>query len=303
MMLTSGRSPGGSLPRKCPRQRCPRPWIWPARSSMTRPSSSCVRGISGGSAAAAGRTAARVRARTPRVSLMPIGLPPGSVMTGRSSARPNWTVARSPVFGHGPAGDPCIGLEALTAGGGPAQTLAHAGEGPVGHASGHRGGHGVGGGGCHLRAAIRNAGFEFPADRITVNLAPAGLRKEGAAFDLPMALGILCATGLVKPERLEHALVLGELSLDGRVRPVRGVLPVALHCRRRKYAPLVVHDDNAAEAYVVEAVAVIPVRTIHDTVEYLNGERAVEPARADAARWLTGRAADGVDFADVRGQA
>lgn len=154
-----------------------------------------------------------------------------------------------------------------------------------------------------IRAAINNAGFEFPLERITVNLAPADLRKEGAAFDLPMALGILSATGLIKPDRLERALVLGELSLDGRVRPVHGVLPVALHCRRRKYARLVVPADNAAEAAAVAGVEVIPVRTIHETVEYLNGERAIEPVSTDAARWLGGPPADGVDFADVRGHA
>ena len=78
-----------------------------------------------------------------------------------------------------------------------------------------------------VRAAIRNGGLRVPAERITVNLAPADLRKEGAAFDLPMAVGILAATGLVKPDRLDLRLVLGELSLDGRVCPVRGVLPVA----------------------------------------------------------------------------
>ena len=83
-----------------------------------------------------------------------------------------------------------------------------------------------------VRAAINNSGFQFPQERITVNLAPADLRKEGAAFDLPTAIGILAATGLVKPDRLDRALVLGELSLDGRVCPVRGVLPVALSCRR-----------------------------------------------------------------------
>jgi magnesium chelatase family protein len=154
-----------------------------------------------------------------------------------------------------------------------------------------------------VRAAIRNAGFEFPSDRITVNLAPADLRKEGAAFDLPMALGILSATGLVKPERLEHGLVLGELSLDGRVCPVRGVLPVALHCRRHGYAPLVVPTDNAAEASVVEPIEVVPVSTISDAVEYLNGERAVEPARPNARQWLGRRSVDAVDFADVRGHA
>ena len=154
-----------------------------------------------------------------------------------------------------------------------------------------------------IRAAIQNAGFEFPIDRITVNLAPADLRKEGSAFDLPMALGILGATGLVKPDRLERALVLGELSLDGGVRPVKGVLPVALYCRRKGLAPLIVPADNAVEASMVSGVEVIPVRTIHDTVEYLNGERPVEPAPAGAGRWLAAPPPDGVDFADVRGHA
>ena len=154
-----------------------------------------------------------------------------------------------------------------------------------------------------VRAAIRNGGFEFPLERITVNLAPADLRKEGAAFDLPMALGILSATGLVKRERLEPALVLGELSLDGRVRPVRGVLPVALHCRQHGFGPLVVPAENATEASVVERLDVIPVGTMLEAVEYLNGVRAVEPIRADVTRWLTNRPADVADFADVRGHA
>jgi magnesium chelatase family protein len=154
-----------------------------------------------------------------------------------------------------------------------------------------------------VRAAIKNAGFEFPVERITVNLAPADLRKEGAAFDLPMALGILAATGLVKPERLERALVLGELSLDAHVCPVRGVLPVALHCRRKGWAPLLVPADNAVEASVLSGLDVVPVRTLQDAVEYLNGEREPEPAGAGAGTWLMAPSADAGDFADVRGHA
>src|SRR5438093_9401376 len=128
-----------------------------------------------------------------------------------------------------------------------------------------------------VRAAIRNAGFEFPVDRITVNLAPAELRKEGTMFDLPMALGILSATGLLKPGRLEESVVLGELSLDGHVRAARGVLPVALHCRRASVARLLVPAANAVEAAVVSGLTVIPIETIHDAVEYLNGERDIAP--------------------------
>jgi magnesium chelatase family protein len=118
-----------------------------------------------------------------------------------------------------------------------------------------------------------------------------------------VALGILQATGLVKSGRLERALVLGELSLDGRVQPVRGVLPVALHCRRYGFAPLVIPTANAAEAAVVERVDVVPVSAIADAVEVLNGEHPVESPRAAAERWLAAPAADGVDFADVKGHA
>jgi magnesium chelatase family protein len=91
-----------------------------------------------------------------------------------------------------------------------------------------------------VRAAIRNAGLEFPLDRITVNLAPAEVPKAGTGFDLPTALAILSATGIVKPDRFENMVALGELSLDGRIQPVRGVLPVALHCRRRGVRRLLV---------------------------------------------------------------
>src|SRR5258705_7955275 len=129
-----------------------------------------------------------------------------------------------------------------------------------------------------VRAAIHNAGFEFPIDRITVNLAPADLPKEGAAFDLPTAVGILCATGLIKPGRLDRAPLAGELSLDASVRPVRGVLPVALHARREGFTPLLVPAANAAEAAVVAGVDVIPLGPLHDAVEYLNGEREIGSA-------------------------
>ena len=154
-----------------------------------------------------------------------------------------------------------------------------------------------------VRAAIKNAGFEFPMERITVNLAPADLRKEGAAFDLPVALGLLAATGLVKPVRLDPALVVGELSLDGRVCPIRGVLPIALWCRRSAYGPLMVPAANAAEAAAVGALDVVPVGTLQDAVDHLNGDRdAVCPA-IDAARWLMAPSLDAVDFSDVRGHA
>src|SRR2546426_9435495 len=154
-----------------------------------------------------------------------------------------------------------------------------------------------------VRAAIRTAGSEFPVDRLTVNPAPAELRKEGTLFDLPMALGILSATGLVKPGRLEETVVLGELSLDGHVRAARGVLPVALHCRRASVARLLVPAANAVEAAVVSGLTVIPIETIHDAVEYLNGERDIAPQQPDSGPWASEDGSDYLDLADVRGHA
>src|SRR5258705_10667112 len=154
-----------------------------------------------------------------------------------------------------------------------------------------------------VRAAIRNAGLEFPIDRITVNLAPADLRKEGAAFDLPTAIGILCATEVIKPgTRLERALVLGELSLDASVRPVRGVLPVALHARQQGFTPLLVPPANAAEAAVVAGIDVIPIGTLHDAVQYLNGEREIDSA-VGASAPDAGANGDGLDCVAAAGQA
>jgi magnesium chelatase family protein len=151
-----------------------------------------------------------------------------------------------------------------------------------------------------IRSAIKNAGFEFPMERITVNLAPADLRKEGPAFDLPMALSLLVATDVVKRDRLERTLVLGELSLDGALRPVRGVLPVALLCRREGVPHLLVPAGNGTEAAVVEGLDVVPVTSLPEAIEYLNGERVVPSASPPCSSAI---AADPADFADVRGQA
>jgi magnesium chelatase family protein len=151
-----------------------------------------------------------------------------------------------------------------------------------------------------IRAAIKNSKFEFPMERITVNLAPADVRKEGPAFDLPMALGILGATGIVEQAALEGCLVVGEMSLDGGVRPIRGVLPIALLCRRKRIATLFVPAENAVEAAVVSGIEVIPLASIHEAVEHLKGERSVAPV---TGRLASSAPADPSDFAEVHGQA
>ncbi|MBM3220964.1 MAG: YifB family Mg chelatase-like AAA ATPase [Candidatus Rokubacteria bacterium] len=162
-----------------------------------------------------------------------------------------------------------------------------------------------------VRTAIRNAGFAFPSDRITVNLSPATFRKTGPAFDLPIALGILAATGCVRDGRTPEIAVVGELALDGSIQPVRGVLAVALACRRRRIARLVVPAGNEAEAALVDDVGAMAAPTLTDAVATLNGEATESPAAA-AARLLatasllggaTAAAQEELDFADVRGQA
>jgi magnesium chelatase family protein len=151
-----------------------------------------------------------------------------------------------------------------------------------------------------VRTAIRNAGFAFPPDRITVNLAPADLRKEGASFDLPIALGILTATGSVKNGCIGPVAVIGELALDGQIQPVRGTLAVGLACRRGGIGTLVVPVDNAVEARAVEGLRVLAAPHLREAVGLLNGEG---DGAADLPARLPAPAPDDLDLADVRGQA
>jgi magnesium chelatase family protein len=152
-----------------------------------------------------------------------------------------------------------------------------------------------------VRTAIRNAGFPFPSDRITVNLAPADLRKEGAAFDLPIALGILKATGCVRADGIGPFAVVGELALDGHIQGVRGTLAVGLACRRRKIGTILVPSENRAEAVAVGGVRVLAASTLGDAVALLNGDRTSDEAATTPV--LDTPATDDLDLGDVRGQA
>jgi magnesium chelatase family protein len=153
-----------------------------------------------------------------------------------------------------------------------------------------------------VRAAVRNSGFSFPLHRITVNLAPADLRKEGVSFDLPIALGLLAATGAIRAEPLGGCLVAGELALDGSVHPVRGILPMALAASRGSLGGALVPAANAAEAATVDSLPVYPVGSLAEAAAHLNGDRPIDRARADPARLLASPP-DEVDLLDVRGQA
>ena len=154
-----------------------------------------------------------------------------------------------------------------------------------------------------VRSAIRNSGFEFPEHRVTVNLAPADIRKAGSAFDLPIALGVLAANGVVARRDVDDVLLLGELSLDGGIHSARGVLPIAAAARRERYKGLLLPHPNRAEASVVEGLQLYAVRTLGEAVAALNEPLAFHaaPDIPATAASLPARA-DG-DFADVHGQA
>jgi magnesium chelatase family protein len=153
-----------------------------------------------------------------------------------------------------------------------------------------------------VKSAIANSGYRFPDDRITVNLAPADIKKEGTGFDLPIALGILAATGIIPQETLSRHLVLGELSLDGRVKPVKGSLPMALSARQWGHPAIIVPHENGLEASVVGDIDVLPVKTLSEVVEFLSGQQAVAPARSDVEALFKKDDGFDVDYAEVRGQ-
>ncbi|HMB15911.1 MAG TPA: YifB family Mg chelatase-like AAA ATPase [Pelovirga sp.] len=153
-----------------------------------------------------------------------------------------------------------------------------------------------------VKSAIKNSGYEFPARRITINLAPADIRKDGAAFDLPIAIGLLAATGVVNAERLEKFILLGELSLDGQVKPVRGVLPIAVVARDWGDLALILPIDNAEEGAVVAGPAIYPVRDLAEAVALINGEKEFTPFVMPPATATALQTADSEDFAEVRGQ-
>jgi magnesium chelatase family protein len=153
-----------------------------------------------------------------------------------------------------------------------------------------------------VKSAIKNSGYEFPPRRITINLAPADIRKEGAAFDLPMAVGLLTATELIPPVRSERFLFMGELSLDGCIKPVRGVLPVAVAARNWDLDGLILPADNAEEGALVGGQPVYPVNTLGEVVDFLTENRAVEPCRVNIEAAIGEASRDEVDFAEVRGQ-
>jgi magnesium chelatase family protein len=155
---------------------------------------------------------------------------------------------------------------------------------------------------ARIQAALRNSGYFWPAQCVTIGLAPADVRKDSAALDLPIAVAVCLAGGLFATEKIDDYVIVGELALDGRVRPVRGALAAAMMARRKGLRGLIVPAENAAEAAVVDGVDVIPVSFLSDVVGFLTDELSVEPLSVDLDAIFAAEGRYDVDFADVRGQ-
>lgn len=153
-----------------------------------------------------------------------------------------------------------------------------------------------------VRAALKNTGFNFPLKQITVNLAPAGIKKEGSAFDLPIAIGIIVAEGIFDPEMVKGYMIAGELSLDGKIKSVKGALSMAITASEKKIEGLILPSQNAAEAAVVDGVSVYGFKSLPELIEFFIGIKAVEPINIDISAVMKENSVYQDDFSDVKGQ-
>ncbi|MDO8957562.1 MAG: YifB family Mg chelatase-like AAA ATPase [Deltaproteobacteria bacterium] len=153
-----------------------------------------------------------------------------------------------------------------------------------------------------VKSAIKNSGYDFPPKRITVNLAPADVKKEGAGFDLPIAVGILAALGVASPILLEEYLLLGELSLDGRVKSIRGALSLAMAAKSKGKRGVLLPKENAEEAAVVQGIDVLGVDVLSEVVDFLNGQKTILPTFVDLQEIFSREKHYAEDFNEVKGQ-
>jgi len=155
-----------------------------------------------------------------------------------------------------------------------------------------------------VSAAIKNSGYQFPFNnRITINLSPADIKKEGSALDLPIAAALLTETGQIKPDKVKKYIILGELSLDGKLRSVSGALPIAIEAKKKNIEGIILPSVNADEAAFVEGVNIYPFENLSDVVKFLNGEREVAPHKVNPEEIFRTSENYLIDFSDVKGQA
>ena len=154
-----------------------------------------------------------------------------------------------------------------------------------------------------IRASFKNNGYHFPGKEITVNLAPADIRKEGSVFDLPIALGILSASNQLNPTHLSEYVIVGELSLDGSLQATRGVLAIALQAKEEGFKGVIVPESNASEAAVIEGLEVFGLATLKQVVDFLNNPSSAMPTKAPAINAYENASFEiPVDFKEVKGQ-
>jgi magnesium chelatase family protein len=153
-----------------------------------------------------------------------------------------------------------------------------------------------------VSAAIKNSDLPFPNKKITVNLAPADIRKEGCAFDLPIALGIISAMGLLDEQALQESMFVGELALDGSLRSVHGTLSIALMAKELGKKQMLVPYDNAEEAGLVEDILIIPVNSLAQSLRYLKNEEKIDPHKSDITSLFSHKSSSDIDISDIKGQ-
>jgi magnesium chelatase family protein len=153
-----------------------------------------------------------------------------------------------------------------------------------------------------VRTAIKNSGFEFPLSRITVNLAPASLKKEGSQLDLSIAIGVLIATENIRGENINEISFIGELSLDGRINKIEGALPIVISLKEMGISKVIIPFDNKEECSVVDGIEIIPVTTLYELVQYLNDEIKIEPEKSNIEVLICNEENEYEDYEDVKGQ-
>lgn len=153
-----------------------------------------------------------------------------------------------------------------------------------------------------VRTAIKNSGYEFQSRRIVVNLAPADTKKEGSFFDLSIAVGILINFEDIKKQNLEDTVFIGELSLDGKLNQINGVLPMCIEARNLGIKKIILPEENAKEASIVEGIKVIGVQNLKQVVDYLNGKENIIPQKANLEEFFHNKKQYLFDFSEVKGQ-
>ena len=153
-----------------------------------------------------------------------------------------------------------------------------------------------------VKTAIKNAGYEFPSRKIIVNLAPADTKKEGSFYDLPIAIGILMDLGEIKEQSMLETIVIGELSLNGQINHVHGILPMCIEAKKLGIKKVILPKRDAQEAAIVAGLQVIGVENLNQVVEYLNQEKTIQPAKTNIQTLFCQRQKYVLDFAEVKGQ-